>query len=133
MSLAPNFLTFLDRPSEPVSVEEERAFLTIVGEAQTEWRERTGEVAVLTVERAASVAVVRETTVHTLTFAEPAVREVRIGPDGRELLLVTPGGVPGLPGDNGVDGSQGPPGPEGPIGTEPDLQDLVLLFENGLI
>lgn len=42
-------------------------------------------------------------------------------------------GARGLPGSLGPSGPQGPSGPPGPAGTEPDLLDLTLIYENGLI
>ena len=32
-----------------------------------------------------------------------------------------------------VPGPQGPPGPEGAVNGEPDVPDLTILFENGLL
>jgi hypothetical protein len=38
-----------------------------------------------------------------------------------------------VPGVRGIQGAPGPSGPPGPPGAEPDLLDLTVLFENGLI
>lgn len=48
-----------------------------------------------------------------LTFTMPVSRTVLAGTQQRELLLVTPGGVPGLPGPAGAEGPEGPIGPPG--------------------
>lgn len=41
--------------------------------------------------------------------------------------------VADLKGPRGETGKGGPPGPKGDTGYEPDLMDLTLLLENGLI
>lgn len=53
-----------------------------------------------------------------LVIDAPQVPLVRDFDTGHDVLVIT---------------SSGPPGPPGPAGGEPDLQDLTLVFENGLI
>lgn len=75
--------------------------------------------------------------VRVLLPAEPAVTRVQTpGPMGADAYAIwlTLGNV-GTPAEflASLHGQDGDTGPQGPPGIEPDLPDLSLLFENGLV
>jgi hypothetical protein len=57
-----------------------------------------------------------------------AVEVVEVTATPREVVEIDSGGR----GEQGEPGAPGPPGPPGDV-VDPDMQDLTVLFENGLV